>query len=276
MFRKTVVYVFRSTDEREGVRSMRRKATKMAAAGSLLLAATSQAWGVNIGGVEIPLGLTFSSAQIYTSLPQNVGDPLAGYGKIESINSASVSNLCGGDCELTYVFDGYTVTSANAATGELLFTGGSVRVYLGTGADNDFSTQNPGSSPADDVAEASNGTLWLTLAAHPIDGAGNTFRSVGTNVGTPAFTGSGQGLLDVSGSGAANAFFDSNSVPAAFGGNADFQIVSTFSGVFTPYPDTAAGAASLFTTAVPEPETYALMLSALGLIGYVVHRRRRV
>jgi hypothetical protein len=31
----------------------------------------------------------------------------------------------------------------------------------------------------------------------------------------------------------------------------------------------------LNTTAVPEPQTYALMLSALGLIGYVVNRRRR-
>jgi hypothetical protein len=258
---------------------MRRKARKLVAAGSVLLAATSQAFGANIGGVEIPLGLVFSTAQIYTSLPPAMDDPLSGYVNIESIKSTPVSALCGGDCELTYVFDNYTTTSVNAGTGEFLFSGGRVRVWLGTGADNDFSTQNPGSNPGDDINEAMNGDLWLTLTAHPIDNLGNTFRSVDTTVGTPVFTGSGNGLLDVdiSAGGSANAFFNSNGIDDGNGGFADFQIVSVFSGGFTPYPgEVAYGSASLFTTAIPEPETYALMLSALGLIGYVVHRRRRV
>ena len=254
---------------------MRKKSKKLLTAGTLLLAATSQAYAVNIGGLEIPLGTTFTAGQIYTNVPSSIGGELTGYGKIDSVNSLATGDLCGG-CELTYVFDGYTVSSIDA--GGVNFDGGSVRVYMGTGATKDFSTQNPGSSVADDVAEASNGTLWLTLVGHAINAAGNTFSSDGEDVGTPAFTGHGFGLLDVdlTGGGVANAAFNSNSIAAAFGGSADFLIGSSFNGLAPPYPDTLRGSMDLTTTAIPEPETYALMLSALGLIGYVVHRRRRV
>ncbi|MCC6534639.1 MAG: PEP-CTERM sorting domain-containing protein [Burkholderiales bacterium] len=256
---------------------MRKRRTKLLAAGSVLLAAaTSQALAVDVGGVDIPLGITFSAGQIYTNVPVVFGDALTGYGKIDSINSIATGDLCGG-CELTYVFDGYTLDSADA-TG-FYFDGGSVRVYMGVGATKDFSTRDAGSSVADDVAEASNGTLWLTLKGHAINAAGNTFRSQGEDVGTPSFTGHGFGLLDVDtgAGGVANAVFDSNGVVAAHGGgNADFIIGSSFNGLAPPYPDTLAGSMDLTTTAVPEPETYALMLSALGLIGYVVRRRRRV
>jgi len=259
---------------------MRRTSKKLLAAGSVLLAAaTSQAFAVNIGGLEIPLGTTFTAGQIYTNIPTTPGGELTGYGKIDSVNSFATGDLCGG-CELTYVFDGYTLSSIDVVDGSVSFTGGSVRVYMGTSATNtkDFSTQDAGSSVADDVIEASNGTLWLTLKGHDIDAAGSTFRSEGEFVGTSAFTGHGFGLLDVdtSAGGAANASFDSNSVPGDFGGNADFLIGSSFNGLAPPYPDTLRGSMDLTTTAVPEPETYALMLSALGLIGYVVHRRRRV
>lgn len=254
---------------------MQRRSLKMLAAGSLLAAAAGQASAINIGGLEIPLGATFSAGQIYTNIPTTIGGELTGYGKIDSFNSEAVGDLCT-NCELTYVFDGYMLNSITAAGAN--FTGGSVRVYMGTGATKDFTTNNAGSSVADDMAEASNGTLWLTLTGHSIDASGNTFRSTGNNVGTTAFTGHGAGLLDVAaGGGTATAFFDSNGVPATFGGGAaDFYIGSSFNGVAPPYPDTLRGSMDLNTTAVPEPETYALMLSALGIIGFVVRRRRSV
>jgi len=261
---------------------MRRRSMKMLAAGSILLAGASQAFAVNIGGIEIPLGLTFTAGQFYTSVPTGVGQELSGYGKVDSINSLPVGDLCGGDCELTYRFTDYVVTS-QSTTG-ITFSGGKVEVFLGSGATKDFSTTNPGSSSADDLAEATNGTLWLTLVGHPIDAAGNTFHALGQDIGTTTPTGFSTGLLDVdaAGGGTANGFFNSNGIAASFGGPADFQFGASFTALNPTYPaECPGGAACLrgsadFTTvAVPEPETYALMLSALGLIGYVVHRRRR-
>ena len=255
---------------------MKKRSLQMLAAGSLLAASVGHALAVNVGGLEIPLGAAFTAGQIYSGIPTTVGGQLSGYGKIDSFNSEAIGDLCGVSCELTYVFDGYTVSSFVGTTAN--FTGGTMRVYLGTGADKDFSTQDAGSSVADDVAEASNGTLWLTLKGRAIDADGNTFRSTGTNGGTPSFTGNGEGLFDVdmTGGGVANAFFNSNTVPATFGGGAaDFYVGASFNGVAAPYPNTLRGSLDLTTAAVPEPQTYALMLSALGIIGYVVNRRRR-
>jgi hypothetical protein len=263
---------------------MRRTSKKLLAAGSVLLAAaTSQAFAVNIGGVEIPLGLTFTAGQFYTDVPTGVGQTLSGYGKVDSLNSQPVGDLCGGDCELTYRFTDYVVTS-QTTTG-LTFSGGTIEVFLGTGATKDFSTNNPGSSSADDLAEATNGELWLTLVGHPIDGAGNTFRAIGQDIGSTTPTGFSTGLLsvDTTRSAPANAFFNSNGIPADNGGPADFQFGASFTALNPTYPGECPGGAGClrgsadFTTvAIPEPETYALMLSALGLIGYVVRRRRRV
>jgi hypothetical protein len=249
----------------------------------MLFVAANQASAINIGGVEIPLGVTFATAQFFNNVNPQVGETLSGYGKIDTINSDSVGDLCGGNCELTYAFDNFLVTAANP--GELKFSGGVVQVYLGTGVDKDFSTRNGGGS-AGDLAEATNGDLWLTLKGHAIDSSGNTFVATGALIGTPEPTGFGTGLLDVdtSSGGSANAFFDSNGIPSAFGGgNADFQFGSSFSSLNPVYPGECPGgpaclrgSADFTTVAIPEPETYALMLSARGLIGYVVRRRRRV
>ena len=263
-----------------------RKALQAMAAGAILLGTSTYALAVDIGGLDVPLGPTFSAGQIYENVPSGIGQTLAGYGKIDSINSTAVGSLCT-NCELTYRFDGYTVTSISPT--EIKFSGGSIKVYLGFGADNDFTTSNAGGSTGD-LAEATNGTLFLSLKGHEIDAAGNTFVGTGLNISTTVPTGFGTGLLDVdtSAGGIANAFFDTNSVPALFGGgNADFELGSSFSGLHPVYPSECPGGAACVRgsvdatgtvtadgRAVPEPASYALMLVGLGAIALVVRRRK--
>jgi hypothetical protein len=255
-----------------------RKPVQLIAAGAALLAA-SQAFAVDLGGLNVPLGPTFVVGQIYENVPTSVGDTLAGYGKVDSIGSSPVSSLCT-DCELTYQFGGYTVAAVSPT--EIRFTGGWIKFYLGFGADNDFTTGNAGGS-AGDLTEATNGTLFLTLKGHAVDAAGNTFIGSGSNIGTVTPTGFGTGLADVdmAAGGIANAFFDSNAIAALFGGPADFEIGSSFSGLHPVYPGECPGGAAclrgsadLTATVVPEPETYAMILAGLGIVGYMARRRK--
>ena len=249
----------------------------------VLLGTSSTAFAVDIGGLDVPTGPTFKVGQIYENIPTALGSTLAGYGKIDSINSLPIGTLCSG-CELTYQFGGYTVTSVSAS--EIRYTGGFVKFYLGFGLDNDFTTANAGGS-AGDLIEATNGTLFLSLKGHQVDAAGNTLVGTGVNINTLSPTGFESGLLDVdtSAGGIANAFFDTNTILALFGdGPADFQIGASFTALNPIYPNECpAGPACLrgsadltgnVTANVPEPASYALMLTGLGAIAFVIRWRK--
>jgi hypothetical protein len=269
------------------MRTMKETLQAMAVA-AIVLGTWSHALAVDIGGLNVSAGSTFAVAQIYENVPTAVGATLAGYGKVDSINSVPVGSLCT-NCELTYRFSDYTVTSVSPT--EIKFTGGVVSLYLGFGADNDFTTGNAGGS-AGDLAEATNGTLFLTLRGHAIDAAGNTFVGTGANIGTVSPTGFGTGLLDVdrSAGGIANGFFDTNAIAALFGGPADFEWGSSFSALHPVYPGECPGgpaclrgSADLTGTAsdteqppgglIPEPGSYALLLTGLGALAFTVRRR---
>ena len=255
-----------------------RKILQAIATGAILLGTSGLATATNIAGLDVSLGPTFGVAQIYQNVPTTLGDTLTGYGKVDSINSLAVGTLCVG-CELTYKFGGYTVTSVSPT--EIRFSGGWFNFYLGFGANNDFTTGNAGGS-AGDLAEATNGILFLTLKGHAIDAAGNTLVGTGVNIGTLSPTGFASGLADVdtSGGGVANPYFDTNLLTALFGGNADLEIGASFSGLHPAYPGECPGGAACvrgsadFTgTVVPEPASVFLIGS--GLLGLSLWQRRR-
>jgi len=271
---------------------MKMKQTLQALACTALLgvAAPTMAATVNVGGLDLATGPTFGVASVYENVVTQTGDTLAGFGEVTQINGVALSTLCDG-CELTYTFGGYNVTAIDANSVD--FSGGWVNFYLGFDGDNDF---NPFASDgsATDMAAASNGALFLTLAGHQIDAAGNTFAGTGANIGTPAAVGFGAGLLDVDDTGMANGntagagalanfFFDTDSVAAMFGGNADFQLGASFSSMLQPHPGECPGGPACLAGSVdfrgsvgviPEPETYALLLAGLGVVGFVARRRR--
>ena len=241
---------------------------------------------VDILGLDVPSGPVFAVSQIYENTTLSVGAELSGYGKVDSINSIAISSLCT-NCELTFRFGDYVVSSISAT--DIKFSGGFFNFYLGFGADNDFTTLNGGGS-AGDLLEATNGTLFLTLAGHAIDAAGNTLAGTGVNIGSSTPTGFASGLLDVTGGGA-SAFFNTNGIPALFGaGNADFQWGSSFSGVVPAYPSECPGgpacvrgSADFTGTAsdsgggsggIPEPATWAMMILGFLGTGAVLRRRR--
>jgi hypothetical protein len=260
---------------------MKRKLQALAAAVLGGVGSIASAAPVNIGGLNLETGPIFLVSSVYENVVTAVGDTLSGVGEITQINGEAVGDLCAG-CELTFVFGGYTVTSLTPT--DITFTGGTATFYLGFGADNDF---NPFASTgsAADLAAASNGTVFLNLTGHPVDAAGNTFRGGGVTLGTIAAFGRGLGLgdVDLSGPGIANSAFDTNFVTAAFGGNADIGISSAFGILALPHQGECAtglgaeclsGSASFQGNLIPEPETYALMLAGLGVVGFVARRRR--
>ena len=258
-------------------------------AGAFAASANAQA-SLNLGGILVDPGFHIEVASLYENPVFAVGDILSGYGQVAQINGSA--NFCAGGlgaCELTYRFGGYNVSAISSTS--VSFTGGWVNFYVGTGATLDFNPYTSASSAAD-IAAATNGSLWLTLAGHP--NSVNTLVGNGANIGTGNDIGFGGGLLDVdltgllngniAGAGAvANPNFNTNSQPDLSGGFADIQLSSSFGTGVMPHPDECSagiltsclpGSATVKGEVIPEPASLALMGVGL-LVGGLVSRRRK-
>jgi hypothetical protein len=262
----------------------------LTAIGALLsLPIASQAQTTTVNGVTFPVGLVAGGNQLQAgvineSLITGAGQTLQGVGFVSAITNAA-ANVVWQDgmngVRLGFVFDNYLARSVLAPTaatpGQISFTGGTVDFYtLAAG------TSLSGLGTAGDIARIRSGNLFLSTSAPSSDTAGDTLLGTipqGSSL-TTFSAGSGFGFLDVV-SGAARTFFDTNTFANGFdasgGGFSDLIFTTSFrTGTGGDFP--IGGTANLnanTVSAVPEPETYALLMAGLGALGFIVRRRKQ-
>ena len=163
------------------------------------------------------------------------GDILQGVGKVSKLNNSSTFANGG---ELTFVFGGFSVTSATT------FGGGWLKIYHDATPDYDSGAGTG----------ANDGTLWLSLTSDF-----NVFAGTALNVGnlTSYFSAVG---------GDAFGNFEGANLPGYFGADAQSTAVAQFEGLY------ATTGGSIKSNSVPEPTSLALL--GLGLIGAAAARRK--
>jgi hypothetical protein len=242
---------------------------------------------VDVSGIYLDTGPLFMNGSLFENSIANVGDELTGYGRIDSINGLASSSFCvTAGCELTYQFGGFKVVNATNVSGAgftVDFSGGWVKMYLGTGMTTDFNPYTSGSQ-ATDITAATNGTLWLSSQGHgfqdQFSGRTGTLLGNGYQASPTSIFGSGHALLDMAtvdaATGAANAYFDHNAVADGLGGYADMDISANFSSLsIPPHGQTALAGSVSLAAPVPEPESFAMMLVGLAVVGVAAKRRSR-
>jgi hypothetical protein len=134
------------------------KTTLMGAAigGALLFAGQATAGPITVDGIEFSSGSNFQSTLIYENTVSAPGEELMGFGLITAINGDLDYCASGGsgDCELTFVFDGFVVDTIDP--NHVTFDFGSVRFYADSMADFD----------GFDMSTAENGDLFLEATGH--------------------------------------------------------------------------------------------------------------
>jgi len=295
--------------------SIRKTALALALTGALGLPAAANA--VTIAGINIAPGALFEFAFLaegvktdtdktlnadgtISNTPNGIidvaGEVLQGVGQIKEITDGNTNVLWSdGDNgrELTFTFFYDAENFGTDGTNQIIgFTGGVVTVYSGTSLDPTKRFERNGTM-ADDIARASDGDVFLTLAGSPIGNAVTpevgslsglpiTLRSIGTSLTTG--TVDGRGNLDVTG-GLAGSFLDTNMFGCASSQTPDLCATDTADKVFTSSgqlrtPNAVndwgfVGTGELQDYAIPEPGTLALLGLGLAGLGYRARRESR-
>ncbi|MBB5366905.1 MULTISPECIES: PEP-CTERM sorting domain-containing protein [unclassified Janthinobacterium] len=265
------------------------KLSKMAlaisAAAFLSMSGMAQATPITINGVTFESGATLVIGTLfegevssgYTAPITAAGQELGGVGIVDAIkdkNGVTIWSSGDNGTELTFRFGGFI---AEAPTGagpiNINFSGGIVDFFTGFGATKDFAAPNVATA----LLTASNGTPFLNLVGGstgvfcPLAGVNCTLQSSVLS-GTLQSIGSGvgNGFLDVTaGPGAANAAFDTNSLP----GGHDLALSSSFDSLSANGGFAVSGSLALKRADIPEPSTIALL--GLGLLAAGASSRRR-
>ncbi len=238
-----------------------------------ILGATTHASAGTIDGITFGDGAfsfvasTIMERAVGGGIIDSVGDVLEGVGRVTEIYSGADLVWQNGDNgkELTFTFGDYTASSVSGSLIE--FTGGFTRFYSDATTTSSFGTG----------IGFANGNLWMdTIATSFVNSAtGNvvTLASTGTLLGN-SISGTGIGLLSVTGAGLADAFFDTNTHVAFGTGNiADWELNSSFNNAASPFSFGTHGTANISGTSVPEPSSIALL--GLGLMGFAATRRKQ-